>query len=142
MPTQGRDGTSGGGGWDRDEARNLILTYLEVRRRRYVGQAPRPVPARVLARVGRVAPQSGIETRKRRVRELIEDLRNEGVPVAAVEGAAGYWIAETAEDHARYEAALHFHGSIRFLKARADRRSRARADTAGQLGLFPRTAAG
>ena len=130
MPTQGRDG------WDRDGARSRILTFLESRRRRYADQRPKLASARVLARVGRVAPRSSIETRKRRVRELIEELRDEGVPIAAVEGGLGYWIAETVEDHARYEAALERHGVSRFLKARANRHCQARADTAGQLAMI------
>lgn len=109
---------------------------LDARRRRYARQSPRPLSARRLATLAGVAPTSGAETRKRRVRELIEDLRRGGVPIVAVEGGAGYWIAETPDDHALYQEALRNTGVARLVKAHADRRSGVRSDTAGQLGLF------
>lgn len=120
--------------WDRDEARRRVLMLLEERRRRRFGEPPRPISARRLAWAAGVAPRSGVETRRRRVRELIDDLRREGVPVVAQ--PTGYHLAETIEDMLGYEQVLHRLGVAMLLKARAARRSQARADAAGQLGLF------
>lgn len=60
------------------------------------GRPPRPVPALVIAHALRLAPDGKRETRRRRAREIVEQARNEGAPIAS--GPNGYWPAEEVQD--------------------------------------------
>ncbi len=129
MPSHGSNGD-----WDRNESRRIILMALEQRRRRRPDDGPRPISARRLARAAGVAPRSSVETQRRRVRELIDDLKAEGVAVVA--RPTGYHLAETIGDMLAHEQALDRLGVSKLIAARVARRSQARADAAGQLALF------
>jgi hypothetical protein len=119
---------------DADQVKRDIVAALEARRRRRAGEPPRPVKALALARRFQVRVGSTDDSRKKGVRNLVRELRAEGVPI--VSDLRGYWIAEQPTDHTTYREFLRRAGLSHLAEAARDSRSTAAADAAGQLALF------
>lgn len=121
--------------YDQEQARERLVLALESqRRRRRTGEFPRPISAARLAQLAGIRPGGNRESRRRGVRLAVEKLKKEGVPIAA--GPAGYYIAETPEDHAAYRNFLHRHAIAELLTERAARRRSAAQEATGQLVMF------
>ncbi len=136
MPEQGRDGKQRAKRQARypDELKVRLLHLLELRYDRSAADVDqRPIPAAVLGRALRHWPDAKRETRRRRVRELVQEMREEGAPIAS--WGRGYSIAREVEDFAKTEAFLRRHG-IATLATNARLKKTAAADRAiGQLRM-------
>jgi len=94
----------------------------------------RPINAREIAEACGIAPKSGVEIRKRRVRECIERIREKGAPICATLDD-GYWLAVDGMEFRRW--CEWSKSGARGKFARARRLAGAVADqAAGQGRLF------
>jgi len=119
---------------------NVCMAVLRALERRHSarrpGNAPRPIPALVLARKFAIRPGGTSDSRKRGVRLVVEQLRRQGHAVLA--SPAGYHLGADPGDFACYEQFRRRSG-LSHLRGAADAmRSEAAADAHGQLSLpFP-----
>jgi hypothetical protein len=109
-----------------------LIEALRRRTRRRTHQQPRPVPALALARWLGVRVGSSAESRKRGVRRIIDQARASGAGIVA--DFRGYWLAETAADHADYQQFRARMGLSHLAAASKDRRSVSASDCVGQQG--------
>jgi len=116
---------------DRDEAvYALLCRFLD----------DRPIKAREIAEACGIAPGSGVEIRKRRVREAVAMLREKGAPVCA-NLDDGYWLARDAGEFTRWRESESKRAKFKFAELR--RVAGAVADgAAGQGRLFTRPCGG
>jgi len=112
----------------------MVMVALERRRVRRTGESPRPLSAIHLARLAGIRPRGSIDSRKRGLRLVIEQLRSDGIAIAA--DLCGYWLAEEPCDFIRYENFLRRAGLGHLVAASAVRRCSARVDVSGQFRLF------
>ena len=103
MPEHGRDGNLIRSKYP-DELKRRLVELFERRRHR----ACRPITAIVIAKALGIYPDKSRETRRRRVRELVDELRREGAAIAS--HARGYWPAETVDDFERHRSFMRRHG--------------------------------
>lgn len=75
------------------------------------------------------------ETLRRRVRELVNEMRRDGAPIAS--GGGGYWIAKTVQDFNKTESFLRAHGIAELATNARIKQTAARSRAAGQLRLAP-----
>lgn len=118
----------------RQDAKRRLVDVLNSRRRRRPDDDPRPVPAAAIARWLGLGGTNH-ETRRRACRKLVAELRAEGVDIAA--SFKGYWIPETAKDHAEHQAWLKRMGVSHLVHAAQVGRTQAASDARGQLLMFP-----
>lgn len=111
--------------------RSRVVIALQDRadRRSGTGGGRLKITARALARWLRIPGKT--ETQRRRVRELVADLRAAGVPIVADGG--GYWLAEDHRDHEDYREFLRRMGLSHLATAAQDRRRR---ESVGQMTMF------
>ena len=112
MPEQGCDGKT------RPAKRHVnypdalkvrLIRLLELRYDRNVSDVDeRPISAAVLARALKHWPGQKREAQRRRVRELVQEAREEGAPIAS--WSRGYSIAREVEDFQKTEDFLRRHG--------------------------------
>ncbi|MEM8781930.1 MAG: hypothetical protein AAGE65_03650 [Planctomycetota bacterium] len=103
---------------------------MEALRRR--SSRDRPIVAAPAARwLG--LPGRSTETRRRRFRELVAEMRTEGAPIAS--RGTGYYLATEVQDFETTERFLRRMGLGQLATAAGIRRSHARAVAAGQLDL-------
>jgi len=120
---------------DRDAMKSRVATALRRRTTRArAGMDPRKVPAIAIARWLRLKPGCKHETRRRRVRELIDELRQDGCPIAA--DFTGYWLATEAADHQVHQEFRRTMGLAQLVAANDDKQAPATKEAAGQLRLF------
>jgi len=130
MPEHGRDG-------DNQEAiKRAIVQALQRRRdQRRPGELPRVVPAIVLARRFEIRPRGSRDSRKRGVRLLIKELREQDqVPILMER--RGYYLATDLADYQRAEEFARRSGLADLALGATIKRNPERSDAAGQLGLF------
>jgi biotin operon repressor len=142
MPEQGRDGNTRARRHARysDALKQRTMRYLQLRYDRFKDQEKiRPVSAIVLARALKHWPGMKRETQRRRVRELVDEMRREGAPIAS--GAGGYSIAREVDDFERTEAFLRRHGLATLATNARLKQTAARARAGGQLRFAPYHAA-
>lgn len=120
---------------DRDGMKHRLSAALRRRTTRVrAGSDPRKVSAIAIARWLRLKPGCKHETRRRRVRELIDELRQDGCPIAA--DFTGYWLAIEASDHREHQEFRRTMGLKHLVAAHEDQKSPATAEAGGQLRLF------
>ena len=135
MPEHGRDGQLIRAKYPAATKRRL-LSFLERRHFRHLGSdRPRTISAWPLAKALHLRPEQTKESRRRRVRELVEEARREGAPIAS--GGDGYHLATEVEDFAQTESFLRSMGLGRLVSAAGIRRSAGRSAADGQLRLAP-----
>jgi len=103
MPEHGRDGNLIRSKYP-DELKRRLVELFERRRHR----ACKPITAVVIAKALGMYQDKSRETRRRRVRELVDELRREGAAIAS--HSRGYWPAETVADFERHRAFMRRHG--------------------------------
>lgn len=117
-----------------DELKQRCMRLLQLRYDRYQHQDEiRPITAAVLGRALRHWPDVARETLRRRVRELVDEMRREGAPIAS--GGGGYSIAQTVEDFAATEAFLRRHGIATLATNARLKQTSAKDRAVGQLRL-------
>jgi len=121
------------------DAKRRVLAVLQIRRESArQGQTPRLMPAAAIGRWLRLWPRQSRESVRRRVRELIEQLRHDGHQVVADSSPnGGYYLADTAADLVGYAQERRGHGLHHLAAASSVRHSFELADATGQLALFP-----
>ena len=119
-----------------DHIMTAVIAAFRRRHDQRTGDQPRKIRALVLARRFGIGRHSNDETRKRRVRELVDDLRRDGQPIVA--NRDGYWLATTPADHQVYQEFLRRMGLANLVTAASDKRSDAAAQASGQLLMFSR----
>ncbi len=138
MPEHGRNGIQPARRHVRypDELKARLIRLLELRYDRSAEDAEqRPIPAAVLARALKHWPGAKRETQRRRVRELVQEAREEGAPIAS--WGRGYSIAREVEDFAKTEAFLRTHGIATLATNAKLKKTAAHARATGQLRLAP-----
>lgn len=99
MPEHGRDGKTRSRKRTRysDELMLRCMSILELRRIRCIRLGrERPMKAITLANALGYWPDANHETKRRRVRELVQEMRGQGAPIGSCGG--GYYAVETVED--------------------------------------------
>lgn len=142
MPEQGRDGRKPAKRIVRfpDELKQRMMRLLQLRYDRNAADVDqRPISAAVLARALRHWPGAKRETHRRRVRELVDEMRREGAPIAS--WGRGYSIAREVEDFRKTEAFLRRHGIATLATNARLKQTAARARATGQLRFAPYHAA-
>ena len=120
---------------DRDQLKRRLADVLERRTTRLrAGDDPRPVRAAAIARYLGAWPGQKHETQRRRVRELVEELRRDGFAIAA--DGRGYWRATTPQDIEAHNRFLRRMGLEHLANASQMTRSPAADGAAGQSFLF------
>jgi len=120
---------------DRDGLKRRLVDALQKRTTRLRdGDEPRKVSAIVIARWLGLAPQAKHETRRRAVRTLVSELRDEGCAISS--HFSGYWLAVTPEDHELHQKFLRSMGLALLVTAAKDRHAPLTEEQAGQLQLF------
>ncbi len=114
--------------------KNAVMAYLAKHR-------DRPVPAIELAEAARVAGESH-ESKRRRVRELITELRDDGSRICAGHRAdggegceLGYWLARDDGEWRQYTEARRSRAKFEFVAVRK-MRTAACEERTGQGKLF------
>lgn len=133
MPEHGRDGELIQAKYP-DSLKKRLLSLLERRHFRALKtDNRRPITAMHLAHALKFRPANVREVRRRRVRELVEECRLDGAPIAS--GPGGYWLATEVDDFDRTETFLRRMGLAELTTAANIRRSAARSAAAGQLTI-------
>lgn len=138
MPTQGRNGRDN---WITADHRIKTVHVLTCMRRKREGDTPRPINAFDLGRyVGVPAGHSDNDYQRReyirrRVRELIADLRVDSWPIIGVN--AGYYLADEVEDFAAYKQHVEARAKRQLARINKLKQSQGLADMSGQLSMFP-----
>ena len=144
MPEHGRDGQTIQTRYPAEIKRQL-LRFLERRHLRFLRDGrPRKINAWALACVLRLRPDQARESRRRRVRELVDEARGEHAPIAS--DGEGYWLATEWEDYEATERYLRGMGlaqlataaGIRRMPAKRAARRPARADPPADPRRDPR----
>lgn len=121
---------------DREALKRRLMAALQRRTtRNRTDGAPRKVTAIAIARWLRYHPQSKHETRRRRVRELVAEVRQEAGGAVAAD-FTGYWLATEPEDHAKFQEFMRRMGLAHLVVASRDKHAPETAESAGQLRLF------
>ena len=120
-------------------AKRDVLAVLQIRRKSArLGRTPKLMPAAAIGRWLGLWPRQSRESIRRRVRELIEQLRHDGHQVVADSSPnGGYYLADSAADLVGYAQERRGHGLHHLAAASAVRHSFDLADATGQLALFP-----
>lgn len=120
---------------DREGMKHRLSAALRRRTTRVrAGSDPRKVSAIAIARWLRLKPGCKHETRRRRVRELIDELRQDGCPIAA--NFTGYWLATEVVDHQVHQEFRRTMGLAHLVAVNDDKQAPATKEAAGQLRLF------
>lgn len=133
MPEHGSDGQLIHSKYP-DATKRRLLDFLQRRHHRHLSRGtPRAIRARSLALALGLRPGQPMESRRRRVRELIAECRAEGAPLAT--SPEGVYLATEVADFAATERFLRRMGRSQLATAAGIRRSPARAAADGQLRL-------
>ena len=123
-----------------DELKRRAMQLLDRRASRFLERGDRAVRSILLARALGIHPKAKRETRKRRVRELVQEMRGEGYPVASY--GSGYWAATEVQDVGQTVAFLRRQGLGNLATASRLKRAAVAAGIGGQLRLAIRAHAG
>lgn len=133
MPEHGRDGQTISEKYPA-EVKVRAMRFFERRHFRHLTRGTRrEISAWPLALALPLRPEQAKESRRRRVRELVEEMRAEGAPIAS--GKHGYHLATEVDDFDRTENFLRRMGLGRLVTAADIRRTAARSAAAGQLTI-------
>ncbi|MEM6392354.1 MAG: hypothetical protein AAF797_06235 [Planctomycetota bacterium] len=138
MPKQGSDGQP-----DTrypDEIKHRLVSLLDRRASRFRDRGGRAVTSIALARALKFYRKANRETRRRRIRELVQEMRGEGYPVASY--SRGYWMASEVADVAQTVGFLRQQGLGNLATAGRLKRAAHAAGIGGQLRLALRAHAG
>ncbi|MEM9414961.1 MAG: hypothetical protein AAGA29_05715 [Planctomycetota bacterium] len=135
MPEHGRNGELIQAKYP-DETKRRLVHLLDLRRRRSAHRdEAKPVPAIYLANALNLKLQQSRESRRRRIRELVDEARREGAAIAS--DRRGYWAAETVEDYQAHLGFMRRMGLGVLASAARAKRSAGFARAQGQMILAP-----
>lgn len=118
-----------------DQVIRTVLACLERRRqRRRTGELPKPIPAMVIARWAGIRPMGSDDSKKRGVRNVIDEARRQGHTVLA--NFKGYYLPSEAADIARYRDFRKSMGLAHLVEVKAVPQRPEAIDIAGQMTFF------
>ncbi|MEM6260765.1 MAG: hypothetical protein AAGI37_21160 [Planctomycetota bacterium] len=119
-----------------DELKKRCMLLLQLRHDRFRNKPEdQVIKSATLARALKHWPGMKRETHRRRVRELVNEMRHEGAPIAS--GGGGYWIAKTVDDFQQTESFLRRHSLAELVTNAKIKQSAAAARAVGQLRFAP-----